>query len=215
MNIPAGPGAEEILSRAERCGLALEPSAAEALAQHARTVLRENEELRLTTITEPAEYLEGSFVDDSDAQSTFDSMGIPYSEFGIELSAPSRGVMVWAILRELGVEGMRRRIVTDNDYARRVAAKAQAHPRLENLTEPELSIACFRYVAEGVDDLDQFNKDVVIELRRRTPWIASATVVNGMYAIRPCFINVRTRDEHVAEFVDAVIEVADDLAAGR
>ncbi|MEQ1504246.1 MAG: hypothetical protein ABMB14_18535, partial [Myxococcota bacterium] len=32
----------------------------------------------------------------------------------VELSAPPRGVPVWAILRELGIEGMRARLVADN-----------------------------------------------------------------------------------------------------
>jgi len=58
---------------------------------------------------EPADYLDATFIDEHQEHS-LDSRGIPYSEFGVELSAPSRGVIVWAILREIGVDGMRERV---------------------------------------------------------------------------------------------------------
>ena len=110
----------------------------------AATFVRDRAILHRAFTQEPADYLEGAFSAD-DVQSTLDSMGIPYFDFGVELSAPPRGVMVWAILRELGVEGLRARIVADNDFARHVAARAHEHPRLEVLAEPVLSICGFRY----------------------------------------------------------------------
>ena len=47
-----------IRSRASDCGIDLTDAAVNALAQHARAVLRENEQLHLTTITEPEEFVE-------------------------------------------------------------------------------------------------------------------------------------------------------------
>ena len=49
---------DRIRARAEACGIDLGPPALDALAQHARAVLRENEELHLTSITEPEEFLD-------------------------------------------------------------------------------------------------------------------------------------------------------------
>jgi aromatic-L-amino-acid/L-tryptophan decarboxylase len=161
---------------------------------------------------EPADYLEGSFVPEEDVQTSFDSMGIPYSEFGVELSAPSRGIQVWAILKEIGVDGMRTRVKTDNDFASYTSAFAEEHPKLESLTTPELSIACFRYVDSRIENLNSFNQKVLLEVRRTTRYIVSSTVVNGQYAIRPCYINARTTQGHVDEFLNAVVEVGDALA---
>jgi aromatic-L-amino-acid decarboxylase len=50
-------------------------------------------------------------------------------------------------------------------------------------------------------------------LRRETPFIPTSTVVDGVVAIRPCFINPRTTDRHVDGLVDAVIRLGDELAA--
>ena len=160
-----------------------------------------------------AAYLEGSFATDGKVMMSADSIGIPYADMAVELSSPPRGVTVWSILREQGRDGLRARVRQDNDYARRVAEFAAGHPRLENLTEPELSIACFRYVGTGIDDLDDFNRRLMRRLWRETRWMPSATEVGGAFALRPCFINPRTLPSHVEDFLAAVVRLGDEMAS--
>lgn len=179
----------------------------------AATFVRDRAILHRAFTQEPADYLEGSFAPTDDVVVSMDSIGIPYGDFGVELSSPARGVVVWAILRELGVEGIRARVRQDNDFARRVAARAAAHPRLETLTEPELSIACIRYAAPGIDDLNEFNTRLLRRLVRETPYLPSATVVAGSFAIRPCFINARTTQIQVDGLVDAIVDLGDGMTA--
>jgi aromatic-L-amino-acid/L-tryptophan decarboxylase len=157
----------------------------------------------------PADYLEGSFVQDADVRSSLDTMGVPYADLALELSSPARGVTVWAILRELGRDGVRARIVADNDLARRVARLAEEHPRLEALTQPQLSIACLRYVG-GDGDPDEVNERLLRRLRRESPYLPSATVVRGRFAIRPCFINARTTPDQVDAFVATLVRFGDE-----
>ena len=80
-----------------------------------------------------------------DTGSPFDELGLGTPDFGVDFSAPARGLAVWAILREIGSRGVRERIVRHNDCARRVAELARAADELELLAEPVLSICCFRY----------------------------------------------------------------------
>jgi len=49
------------------------------------------------------------FVAASTNHEAMDDFGIPYFNYGVELSSPCRGVVVWAMIREIGVEGMRER----------------------------------------------------------------------------------------------------------
>lgn len=181
----------------------------------AATFVRDRSILHRAFTQEEADYLEGAFSDD-DIQVSLDSMGaIPYADFAVELSAPPRGVQVWAILREIGVEGMRQRIVADNDFARHVAARAHEHPRLEVLAEPVLSICGFRYRPASPDaDLDGLNRQILRRLARETPIVVSSTVVDGSFVLRPCFINARTSVGDVDAFVDTVIRFGDELADG-
>lgn len=179
----------------------------------AATFVRDRAVLHRAFTQEPADYLEGAFAAD-DVQVSLDSMGIPYSEFAVELSSPPRGVMVWAILREIGVEGLRQRVVDDNNFARHVAARAHADPRLQVLAEPVLSICGFRYKPDGDADatmVNALNTQILRRLARETSVVVSSTVVNDAFMLRPCFINARTTTADVDRFVDTVIRFGDEL----
>jgi aromatic-L-amino-acid decarboxylase len=180
-----------------------------------------------------AAYLEGSLHEDiAAAGSQFDAMAGPWADQGVELSAPPRGVVVWALLREIGRAGVIARVERHVGFAAEVAARARAHPRLELLMEPQLSIACFRYLpagagrgaattdrtggtdrASGADDpdIDAVNRRILDRLRRETRVVPTSTVVRGRFAIRPCFINPRTTEREVAELVDAVVRFGDEI----
>ena len=176
----------------------------------AATFVRDRAILHRAFTQEPAEYLEGAFADD-DAQASLDAMGIPYFDFAVELSAPPRGVQVWAILREIGVKGLRQRVVDDNDFARQVAARAHADPRLEVLAEPVLSICGFRYRTDAERDWDAVNRSILRRLARETEFVVSSTVIDGRFMLRPCFINARTSPTDVDRFVDTVLRFGDEL----
>lgn len=176
----------------------------------AATFVRDRSILHRAFTQEPADYLEGAFSDD-DVQVSLDAMGIPYFDFGVELSSPVRGVAVWGVLKELGVEGVRGRVVSDNDFARHVARRAREHPRLELLLDPVLSICVFRYVPEHAAsdaDIDAANRDILRRLVRETRFVVSSTIVKGAFALRPCFINPRTVLADVDDFVDAVLSLS-------
>jgi aromatic-L-amino-acid decarboxylase len=162
-----------------------------------------------------ASYLEGSFSLDLDGMSSqFDAMGGPWADMSVELSSPPRGALVWAVLREIGVAGLRARIARHLGYAQHVTARAAAHPRLEALTEPQLSVACLRYLpADGAVDANMLNARVLERLRRETDYAPTSTVVGGRLAIRPCYINPRTTLTDVDGLVDAVVRLGDDETA--
>ncbi len=182
----------------------------------AATFVRDRELLRRAFTQEPADYLEGTVLQDASAPDpahAMDSFGIPYYDYGVELSAPSRGVVVWAMLREIGAEGMRARVVRHNDLAQRVAEAARRHPNLELLLEPTLSICCFRYVAPGVDDLDRLNQRLHRRLLRENQNLPSTTQVNGKLALRPCFVGARTETAHADALVADVLRIGAEVAA--
>jgi aromatic-L-amino-acid/L-tryptophan decarboxylase len=180
----------------------------------AATFVRDRGLLYRAFTQEPAAYLTGTWSDEG-VEVSLDAMGIPYADFGVELSAPPRGVQVWAILRELGRSGVQARIVADNDFARQVQDYAEQHPALEVLCPVVLSICCFRYRGrDGVEtDLDAVNKTIIRRLLRETPFVISSTEVDGAYALRPCFINARTTPEHVADFLATVVRLGDEITA--
>lgn len=152
----------------------------------------------------------------SDTASPFDELGLGTPDFGVDFSAPARGLAVWAILREIGAAGVRERIVRHNDCARHVAQRAQAADELELLAQPVLSICCFRYRPVGWADearIDALNEAILHAVRERGRTVTSSTRVDGRFAIRPCFINPRSTLVDADALVDEVLTVGRRLAA--
>jgi len=181
----------------------------------AATFVHDRSLLERAFTQEAADYLEGTLEQDPEAGSqiehSMDDFGVPYFNYGTELSAPCRGVVVWALIREIGVEGMRERIVRHNDMARELAEFCRAHENLELLLEPTLSVCCFRYVAPGIDDLDRLNQRLFRRLIRENEFLPSTTRVNGRLALRPCFLGARSGPDQVDGLLQAVLRIGVEL----
>jgi len=165
---------------------------------------------------EPAAYVEMAPTGTGDLGSPFDELGEGNPNFSVDHSAPSRGLAVWALLKEIGAGGMRARVVRHHDSARRVAERVKAHPRLELLSEPVLSICCFRVRPAGATDeavLDALNEKVLLRVRARGRAVPSHTRVGGRFAIRPCFVNPRSTLADADATVDEVLAAARETGA--
>ena len=165
---------------------------------------------------EPAAYVEMAPTDTGDLGSPFDQRGEGNIDFSLDHSAPPRGLAVWALLKEIGARGMRERVVRHHDCARRVAARVRAHPALELLAEPVLSICCFRVKPPAVTDeaaLEALNEKILLRVRAKGRAVPSHTRVDGRFALRPCFINPRQGLADADATVDEVLLAATELGA--
>ncbi len=182
----------------------------------AATYVRDPQVLNRAFTQTPAAYL--ALPGKGAVASPFEEFGVHYDDLGVELSAPPRGVLVWAVLREIGRDGLHQRIRRHVGHARRLTELARSHPRLEALTEPELSVACVRYrPARPVGDaeLDALNEELLRRLWRTTGYLPSSTVVAGRFVIRPCFIGVRHTEADVDGLAGTLVELGDALVAER
>ena len=156
-----------------------------------------------------AEYLEAPAPEAIDARSQFADFGTPYFHYGVEQTAQSRGVLVWAALLEVGAEGFAARVRRHNRFARTIAERAEASPTLELLAPQTLSIVCFRYAPPDAPSgperdtvLNALNREILRCVQERGRSAPSGTELRGRFAIRPCIINPRTS----AADVDALLE---------
>jgi glutamate/tyrosine decarboxylase-like PLP-dependent enzyme len=182
------------------------------------TFVRDSGLLGRTFTLEPAEYLEGSVREVETVHSQFDDFGCPFLDFGVEQSARSRGVTVWAALKEMGAQGFQARVSRHNAYARHLAERVQASPNLELLAPVTLSICCFRYVPADLrgqpgntEQLNELNRQLVERLHAEHHHVPSSTEIEGVFAIRPCYINPRTGPEEVDDLVQAVERIGAQL----
>lgn len=130
-----------------------------------------------------------------------------FFERGPELSRRARALKVWAILRARGFDRLAAVIERNLALRERLDERIRAEPRLEPLGSG-LSIACFRYRPDGLDDgerLDELNARILDGLVRSGRFLLSPTRLEGRYALRVCIVNHRTRAADVDELVERVL----------
>ena len=143
---------------------------------------------------EPADYAEGAMIK-GEINSTFD-----YLQIGPEMSAQSRGVAVWAILKEIGAEGVRDRVVRHCSFARRIFELASADERLEPLNQPTLSICCYRYRAPDLSEtaLDDLNAEIAQRLRMEGIVPSDAGIQRGDVVLEVNHAKVNSVDDFLS-----------------
>lgn len=168
--------------------------------------------LQRTFALEPSPYLPPSEVPTEDVMSPFMGAGEGSVDFSVDQSAPgARGAAVWAILKEIGVDGLRERVQRHNDMARFVAGRVAELPGFEVMAKPTLSIVCFRYRPEGVEDEEQLkrlNQMIFAGVARRGRALCSFTVLDGKWCLRPCWVGARSTMADAEAFVDEVAVIA-------
>ena len=129
---------------------------------------------------------------------------------------------IWVSLLAHGWDAYERRISHDVALARYLHELVIEHPELEPMTEPSLSVTCFRFVPERLRDvpdtddyLNALNERIMFELQLGGRVFPSNAVIDGRFALRSCIVNFRTEadtmDELVAETVRLGHRLDDEL----
>ena len=69
-----------------------------------------------------------------------------------------------------------------------------------------------RYRPPAGVDADALNQRILDRFRAETGLAPSSTLVDGGYAIRPCFVDPRTTEREVEALVAAVVRFGDGFA---
>jgi glutamate/tyrosine decarboxylase-like PLP-dependent enzyme len=139
-----------------------------------------------------------------------------------QFTRPFDALPVWVSLLAHGWSTYARRITHDIDLTRWLHELVTAHAELEALAEPELSVACFRYVptdlagdSDAAAYLDELNEQIIYAVQRAGRAYPSNAIVAGRFAIRACLVGYRTEAEHVEALVDDVVRFGRELDRER
>jgi aromatic-L-amino-acid decarboxylase len=145
-----------------------------------------------------------------------------YNEYTPTLGRRFRALKLWMLLRYFGIEGLRRRIENQLGQARRMAAWMTADADFELLAPMPFSTICFRFrpaslaaseaEPDTLDELNRLNLALMDAVNRTGEVFLSHTKLNGRFAIRMAFANLRTEDRDVALVWEIVRREAAALA---
>ena len=127
-----------------------------------------------------------------------------FFEESIELSRRFRALKLWLSLRFHGKAAFREAISRDLEHAKLLAGDIEADPDLDLAAPVHLSAVCFRHRQK--DNLSILKR----VLARGRVYISNATI-DDQFALRACFVNHRTTEEHVHAIISEVKAAADEL----
>ena len=134
---------------------------------------------------------------------------------GPQFSRGFHALKIWVSLLAHGWNAYERRIAHDVELAKYLFERASEVPDLECIgPEPQLSIACFRYVPRALrgDEsaepyLNRLNERLMSELQLGGRVFPSNAVIGGRFAIRACIVNFRTEAADIDALLQQAVEI--------
>jgi glutamate/tyrosine decarboxylase-like PLP-dependent enzyme len=132
-----------------------------------------------------------------------------------ELSRRFRALPFYISMRHYGLDRLGRNVLHNVQCAEYLAQRVRSEQDLELICAPQLSILCFRFRPDGLDDdaVDRLNTALRDRIQLEGDYLISATRVNDRPVLRVCIINHATRVEHVEGLLASILRIGHDLIA--
>lgn len=135
-----------------------------------------------------------------------DDRSLPwFSEFGIQQSRGFRALKLWMVMQQVGVAGYREIISQNITLTQILSQKIASRPDFELVATGPLSVACFRYMPAGVQDVDAFNRALVPIIQNSGQAFITSAELNGRPVLRSCIVNFRTTESDLDALLQAVV----------
>jgi glutamate/tyrosine decarboxylase-like PLP-dependent enzyme len=135
-------------------------------------------------------------------------------ELGIEASRSWRGACVWAVLKQLGREGVAELVTRCCDLTQELAELVEASPRLELTAPAPTNVVCFRYRPKGLhdgDELDELNRRIQAAVAGDGDLFHTGAQLANGFCQRAAIVSWRTTSDDVRALAEAVEAAGDRL----
>ena len=139
-------------------------------------------------------------------QSSVDSRVKNLRDWGIPLGRRFRALKLWCLVREQGVENLRKRLRRDLENARWLEVQIQTTPAWRVLAPVALQTLCIRHEPAGLsgDALDRHTQGWAERVNRSGAAYLTPAILDGRWMVRVSIGAIPTEREHVAALWDAL-----------
>ena len=145
-----------------------------------------------------------------------DDKALPwFSEFGIQQTRGFKALKLWAMIEQLGVEGYRALITRDVTLAKYLQAKIADRSDFALVAAGPLSITCFRYAPENLQEaeVDRLNRRIAETVQAEGQAFLTTTELNGRTVLRACIVNFRTTETDLDCLLNVIADAGQRLLA--
>ncbi len=141
---------------------------------------------------------------------------------GFELTRSDRALKIWIALRQHGVSAYREMVCDHIKLARKTAKWLHAAPDFEVITEPSLSVCCFRYSPIETRSecnkqecyLNELNSKLEENIALSGQALMTGTMLKGKKVLRACIVNHRATWEGIEQTLKLIRELGQELHQG-
>lgn len=136
-----------------------------------------------------------------------------YRDWGIQLGRRFRALKLWFVIRNFGVEGLQEKIRFHIELGQYFAQLVENHLEFEILAPVPFSVVCFRFIPEGLNDVDRINalNEMLLKSINKTGKVyLTHTRLGSKYTLRMVIGQTNVTKQHV----DAAWELICDTAKG-
>ena len=138
-----------------------------------------------------------------------------YRDWGIQLGRRFRALKLWFVIRDYGVEGIRRKVRDHLAWAAELAGQIREHRDFELLEPQNLGLVCFRFSPPGEsgrERLNALNDRLMKDLNATGRIYLTHTRVNDLLTLRMVVGQTNVTRSHVQDAWELVQETAGKLA---
>ncbi len=136
-----------------------------------------------------------------------DDRALPwFAEFGIQQTRGFKALKLWLVMQQIGEKGYRELISHDITMARYLQDKIRARADFQLIATGPLSVTCFRYAPQEVEDVVALNKRLIERVQAEGQAFLTGTELDGQYALRACVVNFRTTEADVDRLLDIIAD---------
>jgi len=139
-----------------------------------------------------------------------------YRDWGIPLGRRFRALKLWFLIREQGVEGLRRRLRRDLENARWFASEVERTNGWRVLNRVELQTVCVRHEPLGLegDALDRHTQAWASRINQSGRAYLTSAILNGQWMVRVSIGAEATERKHLEELWALMRAEAEHAAPG-
>ena len=124
-----------------------------------------------------------------------------FRDWGIPLGRRFRALKLWFVIRDFGVDGLRKVLREHIRLAGLVRQRVEEDPEFEVMAPSPFGLVCFRYRPKGMatDDpkIDELNRELLARVNATGKALLTHTVLKGRYAIRWSIGSLQVTERHV------------------
>ncbi len=138
-----------------------------------------------------------------------------FSDYGLQLSRQFRALKVWMSIKEHGLEKFGRIIERNVEQAHYLGKLIEKEPSMELLAPIGLDIVCFRFNPGQLKntELDELNKEILIQLQEQGTCAPSYTTLNNCYCLRVGIANHRSVQHDFDLLAQEVVRIGQQLTS--